>query len=67
MSKCKETAGKTERTIKYGHSRDTGNIGLARHRTKTIKYGHSRDTGNIGLARHKTYTHKAKQHRNLKR
>jgi hypothetical protein len=34
---CKETLEKTEGVIKNGKSRDTGNIGYTRHRTKTNK------------------------------
>jgi hypothetical protein len=51
---------KTQGQIKNGQSRDTGNIGCIRHRTKVrenprqIKSGQSRDTGNIGYARHRT-------------
>ena len=35
--KCKEMLGKTEGAIKNAKSRDTGNIGYTRHRTKTNK------------------------------
>jgi hypothetical protein len=49
---------KTQGQIKNGQSRDTGNIGCTRHRTKVrknkgqIKNGQSRDTGNIGCTIH---------------
>ena len=35
--KCKEMLEKTEGAIKDAKSRDTGNIGYTRHRTKTNK------------------------------
>jgi hypothetical protein len=34
---CIQTLEKTESAIKYGESRETGNIGYSRHRTKTKK------------------------------
>ena len=59
---------KTEEAIKNGQSRDTGNIGYTRHKTKTIQrhwqhWVHKkknktktqhRDTGNTGYTRRKT-------------
>jgi hypothetical protein len=57
--------------VRNGQSRDTGNIGYTRHRTKinkttnttskterAIKNGQSRDTGNIGYTRHRTKINK---------
>ena len=38
---CITTLEKTERVIKNGQSRDTDNIGYARHRTKTNKAKHT--------------------------
>jgi hypothetical protein len=37
MKTCKQTLEKTEGAINIGESRDTGNLGYARHRTKTNK------------------------------
>jgi hypothetical protein len=50
---------KTQGQINNGQSRNIGNIGYTRHRTKVrenpreIKNGQSRDTGNIGYTRHR--------------
>jgi hypothetical protein len=51
--------------IKNRQSRETGNIGNTRHRTKTnktraIKNGQPRETGNIRYTRHRTKTNKTR-------
>jgi hypothetical protein len=52
-----------EGAIKNGQSRETGNIGYTRYKTKTNKTKH-RETGNIGYTRYKTRTNKTKQNYN---
>jgi hypothetical protein len=53
------TLENTERAMKCGHYRETGNIGYTRKKTnitlenteRAIKIGHYRETGNIGYTR----------------
>jgi hypothetical protein len=55
---------KTEGAIENGQSRDTGNIGYTRHRTKTNKT-QKHNTGNLKDEQHEP--HQKTQHRKLKR
>ena len=43
---CKETLEKAKWAMKDGQSNDTGNIGLAKHRTKTNKHKKQHNTEN---------------------
>ena len=67
-SRGQQTIENTERAIRNGQSRETGNIGYAGQQTLentqgAIRNGQSRKTGNIGYTGHKSRTTNDRQYR----